>query len=60
MAVDIGKCLATLEVLTAGQELKLLWLIASIHVDLTGLKHAACKKRRWSLMRWRMVVALLA
>ena len=43
VAMVFGKCLFTLAVLTAGQVIKLLFLIAANHVDLTGLKHAACK-----------------
>jgi len=58
--VERGKCLVTFDVLTAGHVLKLLWLIASIHVDFTGLKHEACRKRKWSLMRCRTVDVLLA
>ena len=56
----LGKCLLTLDVLMAGHVLKLLFLMAANQVDLTGLKHAACKNFKWSLMRWRILVIALA
>ena len=56
----LGKCLFTLDVLMAGHVLKLLFLMAANHVDLTGLKHAPCKNLRWSLMQWRtFIIALI-
>ena len=41
VATDFGKCLVTLDSLRAGQDEKLLCLMAANQVELTGLKQAA-------------------
>ena len=58
MAIDFGKCLETLDVLSAGHVRKWLFLMAASQVDCTGLKAAAWRKVMWSLMRWQTRLTL--
>jgi hypothetical protein len=41
--VDLDKCFSTVCSFNPGQDEKFPFFIALIHVDLTGLKHAACR-----------------
>jgi hypothetical protein len=41
--VDLDKCFSTAYSVKPGQDEKFPFFIAVIHVDLTGLKHAACR-----------------
>jgi hypothetical protein len=43
VADDFDKCFSTERYVSPGHDMKLPSLIAAIHVDLTGLKHAACR-----------------
>jgi hypothetical protein len=40
---DFDKCFSIARSVSPGHDVKLPLLIADIHVDLTGLKHAACR-----------------
>jgi hypothetical protein len=43
VAVDFDKCFSTACSVNTGQDKKFPFLMAVIKVDLTGLKHAACR-----------------
>jgi hypothetical protein len=43
VAMDLGKCLRTAGADMPGHVMKLLFFMARSHVDVTGLKHAACR-----------------
>jgi hypothetical protein len=43
VACDLDMCISTARSVNPGHYVKLPFFIAAIHVDLTGLKHAACR-----------------